>query len=416
MLPLLFNVLQTLAVEDRTEVRARAVSGDVVADVETDPQLKYKVEARHDLDAFSVNYSPRVVFTNLAGPDGGVDSRQLDWIHRGGGALQWRLDPRTSLLLAGTLTYGTTSIGTLLIQPRWNGEDRPGSPQPFPKPGIARFEMMASYVSLGVFHQVTPRLSIQPGFIFITYGAPSFEGRKNLPYLENPALKFELNYAMSPRDDFAFEVQPQVNLFTGTQEVTPGKFAELSAPPLYQVYGESRFKHRFAPLVSGEVSGGASVTVQDRSTDPNDLYNIKNGPTAVATNVYPIAELGFIAGFQSGYNSRGKLHIYSRLNPWLNSLTGEVLRRVDNVAALSIGFGRNSVRAQAAFLVVLPNEAQAFHQLVGELGYERKIGDEWAVDLGARVGYQVADLPTPVTTVQPGGYVGLTFRPLPAKF
>ena len=68
-LPLILNVLQTIAVEDRTEVRARSVNDELVADVETDPQLKYKAEWKNGLDSFGLNYLPRIVGTNLTGPD-----------------------------------------------------------------------------------------------------------------------------------------------------------------------------------------------------------------------------------------------------------------------------------------------------------------------------------------------------------
>lgn len=423
MLPLLLNVLQTIAVEDRTEVRARAVDSEVVADVETDPALKYRAEWKNGLDAFGLNYSPRVVFTNFTGPDGGADTRQLDWIHRGGGALQLRLAQRTNFALAGNITYGTASLGTILIQPRWNGEDRPAPPLPFPQIGNKRLEVLSSYNTASIFHQVTPRLWIQPGFVFITYGAPTFEGQKLQPYLENPAARFELNYSMTPRDEFNFEIQPQVNYFTSTQETAAGKFESLGAPPLYQTYAEARVKHHFSELVSTELSGGTSFTLQDRSIVKDDLYNIQKKPTELDTQVYPIAELALIAGFRSGGDSRGRFYAYSRLNPWLSSLTGEVLRRVDNVAALAITTGRNTFRAQGAFAITLPDEAQPFRQITGELSYERRLTPVFSLDIGGRIGYQLADLPNfnnggkleTVETLQPGGYLGLTYRPLPLK-
>ncbi|MFO0665215.1 MAG: hypothetical protein U0174_14770 [Polyangiaceae bacterium] len=448
MLPLLFNVLQTIAVEDRTEVRARAVDSELVADVETDPRAQYKAEWKNGLDAFSLYYGPRIVFTNFTGtePAAGVDNdvRQLDYLHRGGGALQLRLAPLTSVALTGNVTYGKASLGTILIQPRWNGEDRPAAPLPFPQIGPRRLEVLSSFSSANVFHQVSPRLWIQPGFVFVTYGAPTFEGQKVQPYLENPALRFELNYSMSPRDDFNFEIQPQVNLFTSTQEipefdasgkakdpevdaqgnrVKPATFESRTAPPLYQTYAEARFKHHFSELVSAELSGGTSFTVQDRSILKEDLYNVKRNPTQIETQVYPIAEVAFIAGFRPSTGTRGRFYGYSRLNPWLSSLTGEVLRRVDNVLALSITAGRNTFRAQGAVAITLPNELQPYRQVTGELGYERRVSPEFSLDVGARIGYQVADLPNfakggvleEVSTVQPGGYVGIAYRPLPLK-
>lgn len=519
-LPLILNVIQTIAVEDRTEVRARAVESEALVDVETDPQLKYKAEWRNGLDSLSLSYSPRIVLTNIGGTpptaaavpgiapeekaindalpqnptpqeraaaaaqiadlrrlrneavaaaqaaaEQGSTVNKVDFIHRFGGVFQWRLGPRTNFSTNGTVSYGIANLSTILIQPRWNGEDRPAPPLPFPKLLAARLEVLATYSAAQIYHQVTPRLSIQPGFVFITYGAPTFEGRKVQPYLENPAARFELNYEVTPRDDFAIDIQPQFNVFTGSTQLplcTPAKndpsqvthpdcfsnrasgktvvrqrdnfnaagnfvgqpqrFESREAPILYQGYAEARLKHRFSELVSGEIAGGTSLTAQDRSIDPNDLYNVRQLPTALVTNVYPVAEVALIAAFRSGSSARGRFYGYARLNPWLNPLSGEILRRIDYVGAFSLTFGLNAIRAQGALANTLPDQQEAFRQITGELSYERRLSTSWSVDIGGRVGYQdlvsvdgATNTEKSLSTFQPGGYVGLSYRPLPLK-
>ena len=502
-LPLILNVLQTIAVEDRTEVRARAVESEAVVDVETDPQLRYRTEWRNGLESFSLSYSPRIVLTNIGGTapqpaaippidetgltqvqiddlrrtravavaeaqtaaENASTANKIDFIHRFGSTFQWRLGPRTNFAANGNVTYGTANLGTILIQPRWNGEDRPAPPLPFPKLIAARLEVLSSYSSAQIFHQVTPRFSVSPGFVFITYGAPTFEGRKVQPYLENPAARFEMNYEITPRDDFAVDIQPQLNVFTGSPQLplcTPAKndatqtahpdcfsntaggrtvvrqranfneagnfvgqpvrFETRQAPILYQGYAEARLKHRFSALVSAELAGGTSMTAQDRSIDPADLYNVRGLATNLVTKVYPVAEAAFIAAFRSGNDARGRFYGYARLNPWLNPLSGEILRRIDYVAAFGVTFGLNAIRAQGALANTLPDQQEAFRQVTGEVSYERRLSTTWSVDIGARVGYQelvsvdaATETPTSLSTFQPGGYVGISYRPLPLK-
>ncbi len=457
MLPLFFDISSTLAVEDRTETRVRYVDPDAVLDVETDPKLSYRGSIRHNLDSFTLSYGPRIVLTNITGDSAPVnglesDAQKLDFIHQGNALLEWQWGPRTRFISNNVVQYGTASVGTLLVQPRWNGEDRPLAARPFSPNARARFDFLSLNLESGFFHFVTPRLSVAPSVFYLTYGGPDAESRKRLNYLQNPGFKVAINYSLWPTDDLIIEVAPQVNIFTSTTQaldtqlrpldtngqvvvlddqgnvpagVTP-QFVSRDAPPIYQGYGETRWRHRFSALTSTELAGGVNATFQDRSTNPDDPFNFSKGPTSLDARVFPIAEALVNVGFKTSF-AKGRLIAYSRLAPWLNLLTGDNQERSENVLAAAFVFGLNTVRAQAGFYTTLPDEQLPFRQITGELSYERKITKAWSFDIGARVGQQTAnvpdftkakplDEPREISTFQPGGFVGIAFQPQNVKF
>jgi hypothetical protein len=471
MWPLLFDISSTLAVENRTEVRARYVEPDSVIDIETDPKLSYRGSVRNGRDALSLSYSPRIVFTNLAGaerlqepalvsalqaatpdtaPPGRVDVedgdvRKLDLLHQGNLLLEWQWSNRTRFVTNTFAQYGRASVGTLLVQPRWNGEDRPQVSRPFSPIANARFDLLSISSEAAIAHFLSPRTMLVPSAYYFTYGGPTFEAQKRLPYLQNPGVRLNLTHSMTPTDELLVDVSPQVNIFSSTVQdlnaqlqplrddgqpvANPGdvpKFSSRDLPPIYQGFGEARWRHRFSQLVSLEASGGLNMTLQDRGTNERDPYNFSNAPTELRTRVFPVAELLANIGFRT-LAARGKLVAYARLTPWFNLLVGENQTRVENVAAASFAFGLHTLRFQANYLQTVPGEDLMFRLITGEVGYDYRFSKAWAIDLGVRFGQQTAALPdytkaepfkTPreLSTVQPGGFVGLTFQPQNLKF
>jgi hypothetical protein len=450
------DVASVVTLEDRTELRGRIVEGTPVMDVETDPRVTLRVSRRNDRDAVTLAYLPRLVLTNFAGEAAdsaapGViaddDTRQIDLLHQGNLLLESQASSRTKFFSNNFIQYGKTSISTLLVQPRWNGEDRPALPRPFPLNPRVRFNLLALNLGGGVFHFITPRWSIQPSVFYQTWGGPDFEARKRLNYLQNPGVSIESTYALRPTDDLIFLVQPQVNVFTTTlidQDTNGAQLAEdgtlfkdptkqtpryvsRDGAPLFQVLAEARLRHRFSTLVTGEAAFGANATSQKRPDNPLDPFDFRGGPQTTNTRIFPMAEVLANAGFKTSF-ARGRVVAYTRLGSWLNLLTGDIQARTEHVAAASFAFGRTVLRAQTAFMITLPGETFAFRQVIGELGMERRFTPELALDLGVRVGQQTATVanfarqaPTDPETVetssvQPGAFVGFSYQPRGFKF
>lgn len=450
------DVASLVTVEDRTELRGRITEGTAVLDAETDPRATLRVTRRSGLDGVTVAYLPRLVFTNFAGEaveqtDPGVilddDTRKLDLLHQANVLFESQLSPRTKLFSNNFVQYGQASISTLLVQPRWNGEDRPALPRPFPNNAKARFDLLSLNLGAGGFHFITPRWSIQPSVFFQTWGGPNFEARKRLNYLQNPGISLESTYSVRSTDDLLFLLQPQVNVFTttvinqdtngaqlstdGTPFTDPTKqapaYVSRDAAPMLQLVGESRFRHRFTSLVSGEVAAGANITSQTRPEDPLDPYNFRGGPKTTQTRVFPMVEVLANAGFKTSF-ARGRVVAFSRLGSWLNLLTGDVQSRTEHVGAASLTFGRTVLRAQAALLITLPGITFAFRQVTAELGMEQKFTPELGLDFGVRMGQQTALVPNyakqaatdpdtlETSNLQPGGFIGFTYQPRGFKF
>jgi hypothetical protein len=455
------DVVQTATFDARAEVRGRVVENDIAGDktgsgafVDTElaPKATYKIEWSKGRASFLLGYAPRLVWQNTLAPSG-----TLDTVHRPNAALVWKVSPRTNFVATSLVQYANVTLPTLLVQPRWDGGDRPLSPFAFPPPA-ATLRVFSSTTSVSLFHLASNRLQLQPSVYLTTFGALDTEGRKNIPYLQNPGLRLEGTYALSPKDELLFDLQPQLNIFTqvvpeqnraGKVLATDGlpidarrpnplapndvtkdrpapdaKFAQLTGDPIYQVYTTLRYRHRFSPHTWMEAEVGQSTTAQDWSKNEADPYNQRGGATQLDLQVFPIAELYANTSFGTSSSVRGKLVAYSRLGPSINSVTGSIQRRVDSVLALSLGTKRNTVVAQLGFLVTLPGEEFLFRQLAGELSYARKLNRDWSFDVGGRLGLQTAELrafvpgaPARVfSALQPGGYVGLTFQPRPAKF
>jgi hypothetical protein len=446
--PLFANTVTTIQVEDASEVRARTVAGAGVIDAETDPKLTVKAAGRGGLDSLTLAYGARVVLTNIAGNSEPLvvgtdrvasDARGIDLVHQGSVGFEWQANKRSKLASNTQLSYGEATVGTLLVQPRWGGEERPQAPRPFPTNQRAKFTLLTIGSFTAYYTQVTPRLSIQPAFFYLTWGAPDFETRKRLNYLQNPGVSVDITYNTTPKDDIVLQFAPQVNIFTSTIDVANRKFVPLvdpltgrnidnigvtrdaqrfesrDLPFVYQLFSEARYRHKFSPRVSVEASAGVNFTLQRRPNDANDPYNLNNGPATLNAQVYPIAEVLVNASFRGGRNGQGRLIAFSRVAPWLNNLIGEAQWRSENIGALSLTFGKDTFRGQVAGLVGIPfaGENRSFFELLGEAGYSRKLGDV-SLNAGLRLGYQIAELnlgQAKNITLQPSAYVGFAWSP-----
>jgi hypothetical protein len=445
ILPLFFDIASTLAASDRTEVRARYVDPDAVVDIETDPKITYRGAIRGGRGALTVSYGPRVVFTNFAGSSAPVngqesDAQKVDLLHQGNLLLEWQLQPRTRFVLNAGVQYGTVSVGTLLVQPRWDGEDRPQVARPFSPNARARFDLLSLNLESGIVHFVTPRLSVQPSVFLFTYGGPTFESQKRLPYLLNPGVKLSVAYALRPTDDLALEIAPQVNRFSATtpelnaqlqplredgQPIADAadvpRFVSRSVASTYQVFAEARYRHRFSPVTHVEAAAGVNATFQEQSGNTQDPFNFSQAPTTLKTQNFPIAEVLVNAGLKTGF-ARTRLIAFVRLAPWFNQLIGENQLRLENVVAASFSRAKHAVRAGANVLQSAPGEDLRFRQITAEFAYEYRVTASWAVDAGLRVGQQSVQLPDfqkarpfdeprDVSTFQPGGFLGVSYRP-----
>jgi hypothetical protein len=451
LLPLA-DVSHSATLEVRAETRGRLVENRLAGDKagsgtfldgELAPKGTYAAVANNGKTNLQLSYAPRIVWQNAFGSQGTFDTA-----HRQALLFQHKVSGRTLFTVASQMQYANLTLPTLLVQPRWDGGDRPPTPLGFPLPAPS-IEVLSSYTSVGFYHAVSPRFHLQPSLYLNTYGGLDFEGRKNNPYLQNPALRIEGTYSITPTDDFIFDVQPQMNVFTqvvpqqnriGQLIATDGRplnaqrpagapepevrFVQLTGNPLLQLFGTGRYRHRFSPYTVLEAEAGVSATAQEWSKNEADPFNQRGGTKSIDVQGYPVAELYARTEFGTSSTVKGKTVVYTHLGPAINNITGTILRRIDNVFAFSATFQKNTILAQAAFLVSLPGEEFLFRQVVGELAYSRKITPDFGFDIGVRVGVQDARL-RPIqpdapqrefSAVQPGFYLGLNYRAPESKF
>lgn len=298
-------------------------------------------------------------------------------------------------------------------------------------------------------------------------------------YLQNPGVNAELEYKLKPTDTFIFNVAPQLNIVQATPNETDNNDVQLAAadglplydengirkdaqgndliakrvnrkaPNTYQVLLEARYRKQLQRLTTYELAVGANILQQtipqalvpSGKLDENGAPILKvvdnpfgllgrepntAAPSANRFNVLPVGEALLSQGFSTA-NAQGKLIAFTRADAWLNTVSGEISARSATVAALNLDFGLDALRAQAAFVQSLPlSEATTFfRQVITELSYERELTRSWFFDVGARLGFQDAVITKPdreqgrtgfkTTFLQPGAFVGIAWRPLPAK-
>lgn len=162
--------------------------------------------------------------------------------------------------------------------------------------------------------------------------------------------------------------------------------------------------------------------------DPFNLIARNPGQSRPAKNFFnllPVGEVLLSHSFATA-SAKGRLIAFDRADAWLNTVSGEIGARNALVAALNFDFGLDALRAQAAFVKSLPlsDKTTEFTQVITELSYERELSRSWFFDVGARLGFQDAvTFKNPVDEslslrsqfLQPGAFVGVAWRPLPAK-
>lgn len=176
---------------------------------------------------------------------------------------------------------------------------------------------------------------------------------------------------------------------------------------------------------------GQAGPVQDERVvdDPFKLIARNPGQSRSSKNFFnllPVGEVLISHGFATS-SAKGRLIAFNRADAWLNTVSGEIGARNTLVAALNFDFGLDALRAQAAFVKSLPlsEKTTEFTQVITEVAYQRELTRSWFFDIGARVGFQDAvTFKNPVNEAlslrsqffQPGAFVGIAWRPLPAKF
>lgn len=458
----------------------------VVSDLETDPVGRLRL-ARTD-DALTLAYAPRIVLANFgnAGAAQGGETT-VDLIHRPMLTLEAQLDPRTRMAVNSLVQFGSTTPGTLLLPERWNGEDRPPIPRAFPVLPFAKQTFLAIYAAAGVARQLSPRWSATLSAFYITFGQPTQAGRiaaGGTTYLQNPGVNLEFEYRHRATDTFLFNMAPQVNIVqatpiettnegiplgadnlplydvNGIREVngTPveAKRVNRQAPNTYQLLLEARYRKQLYRLTTYELAAGANILQQTipraivptfaNNPDGTPVLNpdgtpqtevrdnpfglLGRTPGTVAPsntrfNVLPVGEVLINQGFAAS-NAQGRLIAFSRADAWLNTVSGEISARSATVAAVNLDFGLDALRAQIAFVQSLPlsESTTAFRQVITELAYQRELTRSWFFDVGARLGYQDAEvfknrvdpaLSFSSQFLQPGAFAGIAWRPLPAK-
>ncbi len=298
-------------------------------------------------------------------------------------------------------------------------------------------------------------------------------------YLQNPGVNAELEYKIKPTDTLLFNVSPQVNIVQATPPETDNddvqlaaadglplydqngirqgadgndllpKYVNRKAPNTYQILLEARYRKQLRRLTTYELAAGANILQQTipqalvpsglvdannvaiRKTVDNPFGLLGREPGTAAQdetrfNVLPVGEALINQGFAAS-NAQGRFIAFTRADAWLNTVSGEISARSATVAALNLDFGLDALRAQAAFVQSLPlsQSTTFFRQIITEVAYERELTRSWFFDVGARLGFQDAVITKPepelqrtgfkTTFLQPGAFVGVAWRPLPAK-
>ena len=439
MFPLLLaDVQQTVTIEVRDETRGRMVqtSGVLVAplskeasfsptaktrifvvDNELQPLIKYKANTAGKRTSLTLQYNPRLVFTNLAGKDEpyslvytgdrlASDAGKLDTVHQGLLLWEHQIEPRTRVAFVISGLYGSASANTLVVPQRWDGEGLPAMPRAVPLIPQIRFDILGGYANLAFGHALSTRTQIQLQLYAMSYGTPTSEGREFFPTYRNAGLMATLVHSLTRRDDLEVSISPEV---TQTQPVG------APHPDAYTSFAWARYRRKFNDRTRAEIAAGGSLVALGAF-----------GPEAQAAKAYPAGE-ALLAHSRMRGAARNDLVLATRVVPWVNPLTGEIVSRSESVFGLRAGDGHVGVRAQGGFAwafapEVLSAEAnpvrysRSYRMLSAEAAIEGKLGSDFWLDAGPRLSCQtsVTNIPAlPSDTLQLGGFVGLSYRPTP---
>jgi hypothetical protein len=437
------DVAATLAVEDRTEVRARYIRAvgssqnlnEGVADVETDPLLRF--QAKTARTAFTMQYAPRLIFTNLFGDGKGFeilgkgvvpgDTRKFDHVQQLTLSGEYQFDSRTRIAVLANGSYGQASTASLLVQPRWLNDGAPPAPRPLPIVPKLRLEVVSAYGYVGAAHFLSRNWLFLPSANLVVYGGPTLAAREFLPFLVNPWIDLAFKGTPTKKDEVEFGLQPQFSKSQTSAGTAGGNLTSVVFPTIYQVNTTARYRHRFDKYSRVEIAGGGSVLGQSLSAEDASGTDRKKG---LNVSLLPFGEALAGTGWAFSETRKGELVFVTRVAPWLNTFVGEAYARSESILGLRVSEGRNAIRATGAVLVALapkeklkdefnlPAYRRSFFQVFGEFAFERKLNRELTADIGARLSLQEAATTNPFSPsriLQPGAFIGLAWVPTPAK-
>jgi hypothetical protein len=444
----------TLTFADRTEVRGVATSGDSAGtdqslDIETDPELRLRVQGNHGDDEMQLYYTPRLIVShaayNLCGPStttascGVLPNLGASYVNsptpeilNAGGILLRHQHARTAIALIEQASYGSIDAGSLLNEPVWTGTEAPPPIFPIPKYPDINLELVTSYGGLSLYEQVTPRLDVQVQASFGVYGGPNNQSRAVFPLTENPGLLLKAEYAVTRLDDFIVSAGVDYTAVTTYVGVEPG-FAGANAPldvapasPEFSLrgYAEVRARHHWTRTSTSELGVGAVVAYQQQQLD------LESPVVTDSTTPYPMAEL--ITTIAAAAADLRKDHTQfvaiARVQPWIDIFDGTVVQRAEGVLGSITTRGMNTFRAEVVGHYVIPTDSSPgrYRFLYGELDYARQVDPTVSIDFGLRGGAEeTAEVGTGGINGNPleasGSiyegelFVGLRWAPTPVK-
>lgn len=349
----------TLDVSDSTRVYAReATSGDELAvDIENTPRLELGLD--WPTSSFGVEYAPRLFWSEVVGPE---PSPTL-LLHN---AVLWLAtrEERLSASIAQTFAYGDQSFARLSFERGALERDgaMPTTPELDLIPGPTVVRYVAAETSASLRYDWSRRVSTELRPSLGVSGGADAIGRRALPRQRIAAVDGALDYRVSLRDTLTTDA--------GVEQASISNGYDHLIVSLLETWS-----HDFAPA-SG-AAFGAGVAVQET--------------TASGSSDADWQPVGVARAWHSWLARSMQVRLRSELGyqPYINTLTGTLQRRVYASADATASSGGTSVRLAAGAAQTFPLDRPDTAQSINvDLVLEQALLDWLIAELGGQLTWQ----------------------------
>lgn len=343
------DLVTSLAVSDRTEVRVRApgTGGTTAAlDLETVPSLELALASRSRWRCV-LDYTPRLTLWDV-----GARAQQPTALQGGEARIEWH-DRFTRLSLDQTAGYGGMSFASSPLMPGVEGQPR------FDVIPTAQVITIMSSVTTLSSHVERRRWALDTTVGYQLSGGANDEARALLPLQRGPFGEVSASFAATRTDHFITKLSASAEWFSSGPESI---LAEV---------GEG-WQHRWSRLTETRLTVGAGEA--------------RMRPTSLAHatfQTYPIVELALERGRAT--DGQNGLLVDLRLGPVYNRLTGLVDERAQGTLGATYQLRRFQARALASASVSVPTTGvDAYTLLGGEIGVAYRATSVVGIDAGVR--------------------------------
>jgi hypothetical protein len=376
------DLVGTLAVSDRTELRLRApgtAPGPAAAsfDLETVPTARLMLASPRW--QYALTYAPRLTLWDVNA--GGVRPTAL---HDGAARIEWR-SLAARLSLAETGSYGGVDLAAFALTPGADGAAQ--HVDLVPAPQIIQFASstttLASRLTLG-------RWLVATSVGYQLSGGADAEARAVLPFQIGPFGELSASYAASRRDHVITTLTASEELFS-------------SGPESLLMELDEGWRHALTRTTDVTLTLGASESRARMSALAAHDFETHPVAEAVLEQRNPRPE------------GQVDLRLDVRLGPVVNRLVGIVDERVGGTLTASHTYRRLTTHALAGVSQSVPaSGAYATSLVAGELGVAYALREFVTFDVGVRGLWQRQEAPEAVF-LQGTAFAGVTFRAPPVR-